>query len=205
MKVAILVHGFNVINPQRTVGKLRPYFEVQNYTVESLNYGFIPFVWQLEKKNPKVAIQLKKRIQYWQDKGVSELVIVGHSNGCAIMNLASGYNLTYDSGVTKTVAINPALVKDKNPFPNCFNNFVLYNSEDKAVIAGKWLLKFAKLLKTDWLKPIPWGEMGRTGYKGKHTTVTNINTGKGGGHPDYAEGHSTVFDSHYFCKLIVKL
>lgn len=199
MKIVILIHGYNVVNLEKTVGILRPYFEAQGYVVENLSYGFVPFVWQLEKKNPKVAKRLSSRIAYWQNEGAEEIVLVGHSNGCAIAYQTDNY---YYNKIKTMIAVNPALDRKEHPYKSADKVFVLHNNEDKVVVKAKWLMWVAEKLNWGWLKPIPWGEMGRTGFKGLASNVTNVDTGKG---KEVALGHSGVFKSHFYLQQIVNL
>jgi hypothetical protein len=184
-----------VDNAQETVGQLREPFEALGYMVESLNYGYIPKVWEITKRNPMVAARLAERVLYWQVKGAT-VDIVGHSNGCAI-----GYIATEEYGmkVNVCVAINPALTADKNPSRHAKLVQVWHNEGDKAVVMGKWLSWFAR-----WARDArPWGEQGKIGYQGKDKNVVNFDAGND--FKEKADGHSAVFhkpESEYFLREI---
>lgn len=207
-KVAILVHGYNVVNPEKTVGKLRPYFEKEGFIVEMFTYGYVPFTWQITKRNPALANKLYWRIAYWKCVKKADICLVGHSNGCAIINLLGDmlkitYKRRLDNGesiINVAMAINPALKTTKHPcsVSNC--TYVYYNAEDKAVVMSKylrWLTPWAK-------KARPWGEMGAVGYKGNDTNIHNIDCMNDFG-PLKAKGHSAVFkkpQSQFFLQHI---
>ena len=183
MKVAILIHGFNVANPELTVGKLRPYLEYQGYKVVMFRYGCIGLlgVW---RRNKKLAKKLANLVDWYRVPG-STVHVFSHSNGSTITRLAANY---YQADIDAAICINPALTRDLNPAPNADFVHVYYNDEDRAVKLGKWLR---------WLNPFarasrPWGEMGRHGYNGKDSNVENFDT-EAGEYPYKAVGHSGVF------------
>lgn len=183
-KVVILVHGYNVQDAQETTGMLRESFEHHGYTVEELNYGYLPFTWQITRFNKSVAKRLADRVTRWQAKGYM-VDVVGHSNGCTIGHIA-----TRDFGmvVNTFVAINPALKADLNPSSKAALVQVWHNDDDKAVVASKWLTRL-----TSWARRYrPWGEQGKVGYTGNYKNVVNfdcINDFK-----NKAYGHSAVFE-----------
>ena len=183
-KVVILIHGYNVDNYEETVGKLRGPFEDQDYFVEFLNYGYIPKMWQITKRNPAIARRLAERVLYWQVKGYT-VDVVGHSNGVAIAHIATE---KYDMTVNVCVAINPALTANLNPSRQADLVQVWHNEGDTAVVAGKWLR---------WLNPWardarPWGEQGKIGYTGDDKNVINFDCN--GDFKTIADGHSAVFE-----------
>lgn len=180
--VVILVHGWNVDNPELTVGRLRDAFEARGYLVEHLLYGYLPFTWQATKVNPFIAARLAKRVLRWQRLG-HPVDIVGHSNGCVITRLAC---TEHDIAPRTVEAINPALYDTLHPAPTAQWVHVWHNSGDVPVVVGKWL---------GWLpwseRYRPWGDMGRDGYRGKARNILNLNTGLDFQMP--ALGHSAVF------------
>lgn len=182
LKLAILVHGFNVTKPERTIGKLKPHFEQQGYKVVMFRYGHFG-LWDVYKKNEKTALDLACLIDEYTLEGY-EVQVVCHSNGAAITHLATAI---YNANVSGVVCINAALRRHINPAPDAKFVHVYYNDEDRAVKFGKWLR---------WLTPYarrarPWGEMGRHGYSGSDANLTNFDSEN-----DFqtsAVGHSGVF------------
>ena len=195
--VAILVHGFNVSYPEQTVGKLRPHFEALDCIVEMFVYGHTN-LYQVTKRNPKLAKKLAVRIKYWKDKG-HHVIVVGHSNGCCITYLATNNEGALPDQV---VAINPALQRHYNIAPKADLVQVWYNKGDKAVKWARWL---SKIVPERIFQARPWGEMGRRGYKGNAQNLVNFNAGSW--FEVKAKGHSAIFHSkegRFFLPLIAK-
>ncbi len=195
MKAVILVHGYNVANPETTVGKLREPFEELGYLVETLTYGFVPFTWQITRNNPAIAKRLADRVKRYQEQGYT-VDVVGHSNGSAITHIATK---EYDMSVNVCVAINPALTADLNPSSKSDLVQVWHNDGDVAVEFGRflrWLNPFAR-------KARPWGRQGNAGYQGDDKNVRNFDCSR-----DFtikADGHSAVFkkpESDFYLKAI---
>lgn len=167
-KVAILIHGFNVINAGRTTtGKLRPFLLAAGYEVDEITYKFWPIINGLintHTKNDKVAQSLVDKCQQYQEDEY-EITVIGHSNGCTITYLAS-----YKTLIDKIVFINPALERNKAPF--CINKYIVYYSNgDIANRLGGYL---------NWLIPgdemnRPWGQMGTYGPNYKSDIMETVN------------------------------
>lgn len=180
--VVLLVHGWNVENPEVTVGRLRPHFENRGYLVEHLLYGYLPFTWQATRRNPRIAKKLAGRVARWQGLG-HPVDVVGHSNGCAITQLAC----TVHKMRPRTVeAINPALRDTLHPAPTAEHVHVWHNAEDRATAVSKLISWMPWVRKTR-----PWGDMGRDGYQSGGQGVINLDTGRD--FPINALGHSAVF------------
>jgi pimeloyl-ACP methyl ester carboxylesterase len=185
--VVILIHGYNVKNPQDTVAHFRSHFESLDCLVESLNYGYVKLPLTLITRNPKTAARLDARCRYWKAKG-KRVIVVGHSNGCAIAYLSAE---KHKSPIDVALYVNPALTKDKLPCPGARSTYILHNEGDFAVKLGKWL---------SWLSPKtstlhrPWGAMGRVGYRGNpRRSIFNIDCYNTYYPPHRADGHSAVF------------
>lgn len=185
-KAVIVLHGWNVSDWKKTVGRLVPCFKELSYRVEVLDYGYWPFPWQATKGNPRVAKKLANLVLGLAGEGYT-VDVVGHSNGCAITYIASN---KYQIPINTYVAIQPALRKDSHPCLTAKLTQVWYNKGDVPVVLGKWLRWF-----TPWAKMArPWGEMGHDGYKGEITDppVAQFNGGE-----DFsvkASGHSSYFE-----------
>ena len=183
MKIAILIHGFNVSKPELTVGKLRPFLEYHGYKVVMFRYGHTNLL-QVRFRNKPIAKKLAVLVAQHKLLG-RDVHVFCHSNGGTITRLAT---TKFKAAIDAAICINPALKRDLSPAPSAKFVHVYYNDNDKAVKLGKWLR---------WLTPFaraarPWGEMGRHGYNGKDLNVTNFDTEN-----DFfeckARGHSGVF------------
>jgi len=195
-KIAIPIHGFNVADPERTVGKLKPYLEAEGYEIQMLRYGLVGLVG-VNCINNVVAMELADRAKWLKSKGYT-VHVFAHSNGAAIINIAVE---KYGALIDGVVCINPALSRMNNPAPRAKFVHVYYNDEDLPVLLGGWLRRL-----TPWTrKTRPWGAMGRYGYRGKDTNVQNFDT-----EHDFlvkAVGHSGIFKKgqiKYFGPVIAK-
>ena len=155
--LAILVHGFNVHDGGRgSVGKLRPFFASKGIPYLLLDYGFFNLI-KTYTSNKKVAKQLAESVKTAKvNDPTSKVVVVGHSNGCAIIYLACKH---YNAPIDKAVFINPALESDVTRPESLKSLDVWYSPSDKPV-------KWAKLLP--WHI---WGDMGRVGYTGSEDNM----------------------------------
>lgn len=184
-RLIILIHGFNVSDGgQRTVGKLQPFFQAEDNTVCSvMNYGYFGLI-STHLLNDNVARRLAKKIINARFH-FNEVVVVGHSNGCAIAHLASDLLVGVPKPASiRYVYINPALERTLAPSTAVGQFIILHNPKDVAV-------KLSKLLP--WgRKNRPWGRMGADGYVGNDSRAININTLER--YEVDAKGHSGVFE-----------
>lgn len=175
---AHLVHGFNVADKGAgTVGKLAPYFAEAGFDVRVHGYPWT-FLLTLRARNKAVAKDLARHIKPGD-------VLVGHSNGCAIIDLClREYRAFGDYGL---IYINPALPRE-HPVPKWAAWLRVYSAEsDKPV---KWASRLRRFSPISWVCPHPWGAMGRHGYLGDDPRATNV-------YMDSAIaklGHSGVFE-----------
>jgi len=174
--IAILVHGYNVWDGGRaTIGKLRPFLAQHGIPYIMVNYGHFG-IGETYTKNKKIAKQIAKATLSAKI-AEQEVICFGHSNGCAILDLAAK---KYGAIASKFVYVNPALDADKIRPRSVSKLDVWHSPSDKPV---KW---------ARFLPHHPWGDMGATGYDGivdKHTTNFNKET-------DFAlssKEHSDVF------------
>ena len=190
--VAILVHGFNVWDGGKsTVGRLKEYFQAEGVRCIVINYGWFG-IGRTYIKNGKVAdrvIEACNVVKMVDPE--TRIILVGHSNGCAIIHNACG---RYWARVHQGVYINPALDVDATIRHSMGKLTVWYSPSDKPVRWSKWL-------------PFhPWGEMGRIGYHGKQAhRVCSIN--KEDLFEVSSRTHSDVFSKRklpFFGPLIVK-
>ena len=189
--IAILVHGYNVGDGGvGTVGKLRPFFATKGIPYIMLRYGDFSLL-DVRRKNDKVSKQLAEACKNAKKAGY-KVVVVGHSNGCAIIH---GASTKFNAEIDSAVYINPALKKELAPAEGVNALTVWYSPSDKPVKLATYL---PKLLKQ------PWGEMGAVGYIGNDLRVTNINKEE-----DFSVSsnkHSDVFSVEklpFFAQLII--
>jgi hypothetical protein len=195
--VVLLVHGFNVSRPLRSIAQLRSHFEALGCLVEGFNYGDLG-LFAVRKNNHRLASKLAERCRYWKEKN-KRVIICGHSNGSAITRIACKY---YGAEPEVVEAINPALWRVLNPAPTAKVCHVWFNKGDTVGF-------LAKVIR--WLTPLkfvndrPWGEMGRVGFVGPDSNVFNLKVG----HHFLIDvrGHSGIFkkpESEYFLPLIAQ-
>jgi len=153
MPTAHLVHGFNVSDGGvGTTDKLRPYFEDRGYTVmehdSEWKRGLFRDLLSVRFGNQGRAEQLCQHIQ-------PEDLLVGHSNGCAIIALACQLLAEIaPKHHVRCIFFNPAL--DSNfPVSRVISNILVFHTKtDKTV----WLSKFLTFHR--------WGNAGQVGYQG---------------------------------------
>ncbi len=183
--LVLLVHGFNVFNPEKSVGKLRTFFESQGCPTIMVDYGHTGLI-ETRLKNPKIAKRLAKLAKSAKAIDSDRRVIaVGHSNGCAILHLATN---EHQAPIDKLVYINPALKKNLTPGIDVYQCDVWHSPSDKAV---KWSRVLAKIIPRKWFNARPWGKMGAVGYVGDDRRMNNFDKEN-----DYvlsSKAHSDVF------------
>lgn len=177
--VVVLIHGFNVWDGGRaTVGKLRPFFADLNVPYVMVNYGHFGLL-ETRFKNMKIARRVAEAVKN-QQAGGHKVIVVGHSNGCAIADLAAR---KFGAQIDIAIYINPALKADRDPPPGIRRLQVWHSPSDAPVKWAKWLPAS---------NARPWGEMGATGYTGHDTRVLNFN--KETGFHVASKAHSDMFD-----------
>ena len=192
MKVlTIFIHGFNISDKGiGTVGKLRSFFAPYGPYV-MLSYGWFGLLGT-RYKNDKIAKRLNETVVNAKKGGYS-VIVVGHSNGCAIIHRASHL---YDTPIDKVVYINPALIRYNTPKKGVLAVDVWYSPSDGPVKWAKWLPKSDSR---------PWGEMGARGYKGNDIRVISFN--KEDEFAVSSKEHSDIFEAEklsYFGPLIAE-
>lgn len=168
----ILIHGIHTCGSDQPPQSLIPYLSPP---VLYPDYGF-ELALATRILNPMIEGAVSPFIQ-------PDDVLIGHSNGCAIIYdmLKSGVKA---SGV---VFINGAL-EQLFALPDCVKWCdVYYNS-------GDTITEAAKVAADLGLVDLCWGELGHAGYAGSDHRVQNINTGATAGFPQ-VDGHSAIFSS----------
>lgn len=163
-RLAILVHGIGLLHGG--VGRLRvlePFLKASGFDVQEFSYGFV-FFFSAIANNKDIAKKLAQQINLAKTE-YDEVHVIGHSNGCALMELASGHIRKCDS----YSYIAPALESYNAP-QNVVNRIhVWFNPEDG-------VLKLTEIVRhiPQWMfKRLSWGKMGITGYVGHDPRVTN--------------------------------
>ena len=158
-----IIHGIHVSEPDNSVGKLRPYFETYGYPVLVHDYGHI-FAWQARFRNEGIAERIAKHVQPGD-------IVIGHSNGCAIIHLMAKKGVQFKGAVL----INAALDRDAQIENGAEWVHVYHNKGDGWTSLSRLLF---------WH---PWGAMGQKGYEGPDRRVRNFDC-----YPD-VDGHSDIF------------
>lgn len=172
-KIAIIIHGFNVRDQgEKTTDTLRRYFEKAGYKVMEFDYDWTG-VLKVRLCNGSLATALASLLKDFDVEW--EVVGVGHSNGCAILNEACKRGAPF----YQLVYINPALDSDAKLAPQVSRAHVWYSPSDKPVKIARWLINHS------------WGEMGATGYMGGDPRYINYN--KEHGYDVSSKEHSDVF------------
>lgn len=173
MRIHVL-HGIHTAYNDPVVKALLPYLQGD---VRYPDYGFI-LACETKRINPAVVGTLAPYVE-------PDDVMVGHSNGCAII-----YDLL-EQGVKMAglVLINGALRQDITLQPCVKFCHVYFNDGDNITQLARDAERLA-------ISPVDrnWGEMGHAGYVGEDPRVTNINCGITA--PDalpMVVGHSDIF------------
>lgn len=152
-KRAILVHGFNVSDGGAgTTDTLRAGLEAKGFEVVEFDTkwrrGLLRDLISVRMDNGKRARRLASMLQ-------SGDILIGHSNGCAIIDMACWYLASICSGAPKVgcLYLNPALDVDTPLAPQVAACWVMHSPTDKTV------KKAALLFKSRW------GAMGAYGYQ----------------------------------------
>ena len=165
----LLVHGINTTLSIETVGKLRTFFECRGCPVVAVNYSYTG-VMAARSKNPKVAKDLAKIIRKTKAAEPGRpVIVIGHSNGCAIIHIAS---TNFRAEIDTAIYINPALKKDLAIGSRVNECHIWHSPSDSPV---KWSKRLSKIIPSSWFDARPWGEMGATGYIGNDERMINFN------------------------------
>ena len=142
----ILVHGFNVKDGGKgTTDGLRSHFEDEGFEVLEFDTGW-RFLAGVRWGNAKRARRLARMIKPGD-------ILVGHSDGCNLINLASWHlSGSAEKKPATVVYLNPALDRDTQLAPQILGALVFSTMSDRVVQLASWLSFH------------PWGDMGRVGY-----------------------------------------
>jgi len=158
MPTAHLVHGFNVSDGgASTLDKLRSSFEDRGFSVlehdSRWSRGIFRDLLSVRFGNGNRAERLASAIR-------PDDVIVGHSNGCAVITMACWLLAQMEPTFkVRCMFLNPALDRDASQSPIVSGVLVFHTKSDWIVRAASWL-PFHK-----------WGSMGRLGHNGIQKAV----------------------------------
>lgn len=155
--VKLLVHGFLVKDPEKTVGQLRPFVP----GVLMFNYGYLN-IFGVMFKNKSKAKDLAGFING------KETTIYAHSNGCAISVIAAA---KYGAEIENLICIAPALNRDL-VFPDSIKNILVLST--KKDTATKWARTLDSIPIITWFIPDIWGAMGTDNHIGNDKRVTKL-------------------------------
>ncbi len=166
----ILVHGFNVKNPKKSIGKLEPYIEDSFM----FDYGWFG-LWSVLRYNKREAIRLMKLIEL----NIGDTNVIAHSNGGAI-----SVESARQGAVIKSLVIVNGALKSNTVFPDSIGRIlVIHTNHDVPTRVARF---FDKVPFIQLLIPNAWGAMGAIGSVTDDHRVTNINA-------DDLKGHSDLF------------
>lgn len=178
---ALLIHGWNVSDPTRTIGRLSDPLRDLGYDPLLLRYGHVFWPKQTSFRTRLAAKQ-------WVVNTRPGDVVIGHSNGCAL-----AWEMSHcDGNLADTMVwINPALDPPIVPGRSVRRCLVVYNSFDDAV---------------PWARFVPdsvWGDMGRRGYVpdeespfGRDPRMEEVTHGRG--HSDWSDPAGLALLIHRF-------
>lgn len=166
----LLVHGFNVANPEDGIGRLRPLFELHGFEVDTFGYGRASLADVLFA-NDNMAESLLGRIRAEARNGEREVIPVGHSNGCYLIHRAAQlqdmpeYTWEFD----RAAYLSPAVKRKART--TLLQVDVFHSRHDLVVGLAAWL-------------PWNWGDMGQVGAQAVGCSYVNHDA------TGYISGHS---------------
>mgnify|MGYP000231563429 CR=1 FL=1 len=171
--IVLLVHGFNVSDPERTIGGMAPHLRDRGHDVHTFCYGHAGFI-DVRFANENLSYAIASQVRSIKAlKPELEVVLVGHSNGAALIHRAA--ELQGTPLFTRCVYVSPALDNKAELPPLLTRCDVMHTQKDTAVSFGSLML-FHK-----------WGNMGKVGYRGDDPRYHNIDCSK------QVTGHSEWF------------
>lgn len=164
MRVA-LVHGFNVRDPAKTIGRLEPVFEREGVQAHLFRYGWLGLLG-VRTFSDNLAEAFRCFCQGLADDG-EPVVVVAHSHGCALTHRTSWLMDEFGDdppAFSRAVYLSPALNRNVvfAPVPLLQRVDVFHTRNDMAVRASRLLVGHE------------WGDMGAVGYRGDDARVHNV-------------------------------
>lgn len=171
--IFVLVHGFNVSDDGKgSIDRLRT---LLGGKVHEFNYGWTDLI-SIYHDNDNLASALDSLLEAIAEESGEEVVPIGHSNGCALIQLVqeSRQKSTNSHPMPRAVYLSPALDSDR-PHAGLGQTAVLHTKSD-------WVVKIASILPF-----LEWGSMGAIGAKGPGWTNFDCS--------EWCKGHSGYFKS----------
>jgi len=152
----VFVHGLMTEKNKSILQDLEHFFPKTEFNCFYFNYGFL-FILGAIRDNQKIANKLSEQVNSLYQE-YERVVLVGHSNGCALINIASRDFHWVDLAVFLHGA------SPRETFPkNVKTLHVYYSPKD-------WIIRIIHrnvLYPFKWLrKKTGWGDIGLKGYKG---------------------------------------
>ena len=172
--IAVLVHGFNVVDPNRSICGLTESLERIGYTVHKFLYGRAGFM-DIRLSNDNLAWALLSQIHTIQHYAPDKRIIpIGHSNGCALIKKAGQLQDATNPAFSRCIYISPALNTTATLGPQITRCDVMHNVGDEVV---KW---------SSYIPMNSWGRMGNIGYNGTDSRYVNHDCSQSiSGHSDW--------------------
>lgn len=156
MTTFFLIHGYRVSDTgDGTVDRLINPLEAKGHDIIDFDYGHKNLL-QAKFSNQEVAEKLANLVAVEAARG--KVVLVGHSNGNAVIDRALQILLPHDN--IKVVYINPALKREKLANAAKVGGIVYYSPSDKATLTAG-IVRRVPLLRR--LLPSGWGMVGTFG------------------------------------------
>lgn len=170
--IVLLVHGFNVDDPERTIGGVSKHLRDRGHDVHKFCYGRAGFL-DVRIANENLAHALLSQIRSLRRLCPNtEVVPLGHSNGCTLIQSAA--DIQQEPLFTRAVYVSPALNNKADLPPLMQECTVLHNRGDSIVSMGSFIPFHV------------WGNMGKVGYRGPDTRYKNVDcSGNVSGHSDW--------------------
>lgn len=166
-RIAVLVHGLGTRHTDdSSLAELTPTLLSQGFVVCNFRYGFTSVIGAVVR-NRKIAQELHSILQSLVDY-YDEILVIGHSNGCALMDMAS-HNLQNNNKKIGYVYISPAASVHKAPDHAISWLDVWYNPRDYIIRLIRLAMRISLVIHRS-----QWGLMGILGYRGSDNRVTNF-------------------------------
>lgn len=198
--VVLMIHGINVTDAGAgTTAKFLHLLPTQKYAPHLKIWGEVVgyrWVGLPSLTNKRIAKYLAKRISYHASNG-KKVAVIGHSNGCAIMDMASRLGAKQYAHMYSY--LNPALRSNLAPIK--VQSFHVWHTQDDDVVSWAKIISWLTFYQ---FNARPWGDMGKRGYNGKSHRARNIEYSDRHIFNPVGSGHSGIFNHFdYFGELVL--
>lgn len=180
-KIAVIfVHGLMTKKNNNSLARMENYFPRLIFDTFQFNYRWL-FILGAIRKNDDLAVRLAKMINE-KNKEYRKVVVIGHSNGCALINMAS----EKVDNIDIAVYLHGAAPRDE--YPQKTGMLYAFWTKKDLIIS---LLHRKILFPFKWFRErTGWGDIGIRGYEGKKPH-RNFEVNAGG--LNMLEAHMAVF------------